>query len=646
HGVIGPYDVSRTRPAPAISGVTSIGVAPVTLKIAFAGNPLTGVSLSPDMFSVTNGTIIPASIAPAGGDTAWTFQVQANGIGNVGVAFPQNQISDAYKNRNLATTAPYTLDYSDGVPVANFSAIDSIYFMQPTSISFDVSSGLGSLQLFRKDGITQITDATTAAGLFTINGSVPGSITFAPPHNTFTGSVLASPTDTYVIHISADTIRNELGSGIRDTSYTFKVYNFSLSHTSITFPPQNEGYPFAPEIVTISNNGSLTATDLTVTLSGTDATDFVVSQPAATLPGGSSTSFIVAPVTGLSEGTYTATVTVKSMGKEIDPFTVSFTVTRIPPPNAIIDYVNETFYNLSADTAYVFNGGSPVAPDDTGAVRIPESWMNGRANNFSAVDPEYGAIGAPQIVPVPLRPSAPRIVIQNVSAPNVNDGMITGVNDSMQYRTGETEEWIDVPTGVTRLDYLPPGIYQIRYKAIANKSFASHIAVETVNVPGTAILIRKVELPEMPDVIILPGTGFHYVNSGDYFLFTLISKGDKPPTVRTNRIIDGEREVLTGIPDGAGGYDYRIPAVREDILVEIEVHNTSAEAVDGLSVWAYGNAIRIASPKRTTADIYSVSGILLKRINIAPGISVVHAAPGIYIVVLPDDGATYKVTVK
>jgi hypothetical protein len=534
----------------------------------------------------------------------------------------------------------------------DFSGVDSVYFEQPSSVSFSVSSGLTNTDLFQSNGIVKIVDGSTASGTFMINGTAPaaGDITFTSATNTFSINAAAYTDGAYAIRIPTDNIRNEL-SGIRDTTYTFKVYKLALSITSPhIFPSKNEGYPaLTPEVVTITNSGMLTATGLTVELSGTNAAAFATSALSATLPGGNSTTaFAVAPVTGLMLGTYDATVTVKSHGNEVGRFAVQFTVTRISPPDAIIDYVNETFYNLSVDTAYVFNGGAPVAPDDTGAVRIAESWMTGAVNGLSAakVDPDYGVLGAAQQITVPPRPAAPAIRIQHASAPNVNDGMITGVNDSMEYRVGETGEWIAVPDGATWLDGLPPGVYHIRYKAIANKSFASHIAEASVFQPADPVLIREVTLPETAGITVLPrGAGVYFINSGEDFPFTLLFEGDVPPTVRTNRIIDGRRETLTGVPNGTGRYDYLIPVIREEILVEIEVHGSPAEAVSGISVWAYGNAIRIESPQQTTADIYTLSGMLLKRINVVPGINTVHAAQGIYLVLLPD-GTTHKVTVK
>jgi hypothetical protein len=418
----------------------------------------------------------------------------------------------------------------------------------------------------------------------------------------------------------------------------------------VTFSTKNEGYPpIPPQLVTVTNSGTLTATGLSVALSGANDADFVLNTGGmqTTLPPGT-TTFTVAPRTGLTKGTYNAVVTLFCHGNAVQSFPVSFTVIKLPAPSAVIDYENETLIYLSPDSTYVFNGGGgAVAPDEEGAVAIPESWMNGVTDGLTnaVVDPDYGALGEAQLITVPRRPAAPAVTPQIASAPNVNDGLIAGVNDSMQYRIGDSDEWIDVPVDHTILDGLAPGFYYIRYKAIANKSFASYIAPVMIGEHNSPVIIREVTLPPTPGVIILPHDGIHYVYSGEYFRFTLLYDGKTPPTVSTDRIVDGRREVLTGTPNGAGGYDYAIPVVREEIRVEIVVHDMGVETVGGMAVWAFGHTIYLEARQATTADIYTLSGILLNRLELAEGTHTVAAAPGVYLIVLPD-GATYKVTVK
>jgi hypothetical protein len=644
-GVIGRYDVRRNRPQPDITGVTSIGVAPVTLTIEFQGNALDTVPTNtptPGMFSVSNATIV-GGLTPAG-QNRYTFQVQANGAGLVSISFGENYVKDEYGNWNTATASPYTLTYSNGIPQANFSTIDSVYFLPQSFVQFSISSGVPNTTLYRND-MTPIDNSNAGGGLI-VTGTTP-SVAFNPTGNIYT--LTGSFTDgAYTIRIFEDSVRNELQSPIRDTSYTFKVYKLALDHTTLhTFPAKNEGYPaIPPETVTITNNGTQTATGLSVVLSGTNAADFTVNtnSMATSLATTGSTTFTVAPRTGLLQGTYTATVTLLSNGNPVGSFNVSFTVIKLPPPEAMIDYVNETFTNLSVDTAYVFNGSQPVAPVTGGAVAIPDSWMSGNAMTIEKVDPSYNALSAAQQLTVPRRPAAPATLtgIPGYYA-EVNDGEITGVNDSMEYRLSTSDVWIPVSAGAKRLSDLPPGYYLVRYKAIPNTSFASVSAVLNVQDLNLPTIMREVQLPEAAGVTVTPRPGVYHIESYTSFTFTLTFSGAQF-VVRTNRYIEGVRETLPGAANAAGGYDYIIPRVQENIVVTIGPETVSNAAVDGPGVWASGGKIHIRALKEETVDIYTITGLLFERVEIAEGVTSVPAPVGVYIV-RPLNGAARKVIV-
>ena len=100
---------------------------------------------------------------------------------------------------------------------------------------------------------------------------------------------------------------------------------------------------------------------------------------------------------------------------------------------------------------------------------------------------------------------------------------------------------------------------------------------------------------------------------------------------------------VTGTPNADGEYEYLIRRVMQDITLEF----TSADAntlVDQPSVWAYGGALRIRSPKETTVRIYSASGLLVKQVAVH-GDTTVPLSAGLYMVVL-SDGTTHKVIVQ
>ncbi|MDR1779822.1 MAG: hypothetical protein LBR50_03705 [Tannerella sp.] len=658
-GVLGPYDVNRNKPAPTISPATgTIGGGPVELTITFADVPNTKVlatNPASGMFSVTNGSIVGGVTTVTPGKS-YKFYVQANGSGNVSVEFPANNVDDEYGNYNIASNI-VTLTLNNGTPMPNFSTVDTVYFTPQPSITFSIASGDDPVDhtLFKSDGTTVVNSAN-ALTTFTLPAA--SSVTYTsvyPGTNDF--NVVGPFNDgVFPIYFAANSIKNHLGTGILDTTYTFKVYNIGIGidltfvSPSYVFPSKNEGYgTLTPNTVTVTNLGSsMTLPGLNVTLGGANPSAFALNTSGmlSSLPGGSSTTCKVAPVTGLTQGTYTADIIVQSYNRVIGTLSVTFTVTKLPAPNAIIDYVNETLINISNDTAYVFNDGSPVKPVN-GAISIPESWMNDVANGLKneAADPaNSSARSLPQYITVPRRPAAPVLQVQEESGTGFADGLITGVTDAMQYRTSPTGDWIDIPAGFTRLDDLPGGVYYIRYKAIQNVAFASYTAVIEVITRNMPSIMREIIIPYVEGVTTTPAAGAHQVASGDDFAFTLTFNG-RVLKVATDRVAGGSEEALTGVKNISGGYDYIIHSVRENIKIVIGPETVGNENIDNTGVWAYEGAVCIEATERTAVDIYSINGVLVKRMEVAGGITTVPLAKGVYIVVLPE-GETHKVIVK
>lgn len=80
-----------------------------------------------------------------------------------------------------------------------------------------------------------------------------------------------------------------------------------------TAPELVQGYTSSdPKIITIKNSGTGSLTDTAVTLSGSDADHFVVTQPDAALAPGATSSFTVSAKAGLAPGTYAVTVTISA----------------------------------------------------------------------------------------------------------------------------------------------------------------------------------------------------------------------------------------------------------------------------------------------------------------------------------------------
>ncbi len=105
---------------------------------------------------------------------------------------------------------------------------------------------------------------------------------------------------------------------------------YGTADTSYTFPAKAYGYgPQTAHQVTLRNIGTVPSATLAVTLSGNHAGCFTLSDteiaPIGVL---AESSFSVTPVTGLAQGTYTATINVS--GADLNPvsYTVSYTVEK------------------------------------------------------------------------------------------------------------------------------------------------------------------------------------------------------------------------------------------------------------------------------------------------------------------------------
>ena len=111
--------------------------------------------------------------------------------------------------------------------------------------------------------------------------------------------------------------------------------NISLDKTgTMDFGSVKAGYTTAPaaQTVTITNSGTADTGALTIALESTHATSFTLSKTSITnIAAGNSDTFTVQPNTGLTAGTYNATVKVSGAGVTEQSFDVKFTV---KDPNA------------------------------------------------------------------------------------------------------------------------------------------------------------------------------------------------------------------------------------------------------------------------------------------------------------------------
>jgi len=216
--------------------------------------------------------------------------------------------------------------------------------------------------------------------------------------------------------------------------------------------------------------------------------------------------------------------------------------------------------------------------------------------------------------------------------------------------------------------YYTPGCYEIiRYKRLEDDYTLNHLHLQTKSIDGTPLSLdtstpgvvylcvgenarpkvqREIILPQPPaGVTINPAPGYHYGWFAENFIFTLIFDGPIYE-VTTNRTFDGQPEVLTGVLNENGEYVYTIYDVRtQPIYVYIGPATVANEMIGKASVWSSGNTLYIRVATEDIASIYSITGMLVNRIDVPEGGTTQPLAKGAYIVTLKD-GSVHKVIVR
>ena len=151
-------------------------------------------------------------------------------------------------------------------------------------------------------------------------------------------------------------------------SYSVLAYNASITPASKTFTAAPTGYGAqTPQEFTIQNTGTGTITGLSASLGGSS---FVISTAlsASSVASGGSVTISVRPVTGLSEGTYTDTLTITSDSGITLTAALSFSVTVATTYVGLIDPDTKTF--AAAATGYGTQSAQVFTVRNTGTGNI------------------------------------------------------------------------------------------------------------------------------------------------------------------------------------------------------------------------------------------------------------------------------------
>jgi uncharacterized membrane protein len=314
--------------------ITNTGALP-TGELTVALVAVAGTNPERFRLNETQSTITIPSIAIATGNNTATFNVRPiTGLGS-GTHTARIDVSGA----NIQTQH-FTVSFT-------VSAARSISLSPSGNQTFpDVTVGYGN-QTART--ITVTNTGSEATGQLTVELTGSNAATnfelsrttipsIAATGNTTSATFTVRPRTGRPVGTHTATVRIS-GDGIPAQTFTvsFTVESGTVEGRSITlsttgthtFPSREAGYGNqTAHTVTITNNGTQATGELTIALSGTNRNSFTLnhtSRPSIARNG--TTTFTVRPNTGLSNGTYNATVTVSGgSGITSRSFNVRFTV--------------------------------------------------------------------------------------------------------------------------------------------------------------------------------------------------------------------------------------------------------------------------------------------------------------------------------
>ena len=186
-----------------------------------------------------------------------------------------------------------------------------------------------------------------------------------------------------------------------------------------------------------------------------------------------------------------------------------------------------------------------------------------------------------------------------------------------------------------RLDFSVPGIVSLCVGEVARPYYTREVIVPT----------------PPPGVLVYPPAGKHYVEIYDNFTFKLTFLNKEVFEVHTNRVVTATdtQEELVGTMNANGEYEYTIHDIKtQPVYIYIGPNTKGPVGNDGISkpaVWSYGSTLYIRVASEDVASIYSIAGMLVKRIDVPEGGITQPLAKGAYIVTLKD-GSVHKVIVK
>jgi hypothetical protein len=181
-----------------------------------------------------------------------------------------------------------------------------------------------------------------------------------------------------------------------------------------------------------------------------------------------------------------------------------------------------------------------------------------------------------------------------------------------------------------------------------------HFSIPGFHTGGTGSLhiIRKVTIPDIPNLVTDPSPGTHSVVSGADFVFTVRLTGPYSgmlPEVTTDRERLPDGEGITVEPLGNDVFKVTIRAIRESFNINFnivaDIHQ-GIESAGGPRVWTSDGQLHIYAVRSGEASVYTLTGALVKSFQLVGGkTNSTTLNTGFYVVLTFSDGQRYKVVI-
>lgn len=153
-------------------------------------------------------------------------------------------------------------------------------------------------------------------------------------------------------------------------------------------------------------------------------------------------------------------------------------------PTISINYVNEKLTGFTEGCDYIIKIDDGVATDKdnvTEDIDIDNTYFGHTLKIVKKGDGIKTSNSEAFELPIPKRSSAPNVAAVEEQTYQGNDGKITGVDTTMEYKSLSEPTFTWTQCAGTEITNLAPGSYVVRVAAVADESFASEVMSVTIN---------------------------------------------------------------------------------------------------------------------------------------------------------------------